>query len=276
MTGTRIRRIGAAFAVVVVLGAAGFVVGRQVGGGGDAPPAAAAGTVVPTAAAGTPTPAAPPVDPYAGLSLHPDTSQPSWFVPYWRSDRELPRFDGVIAGVRIGPDASKGVEQLPPCSKTRWGRMEEAAGTALELPLSLPMPSFKAAQVGWVVVCEDDGLPLEVLVDYAFGAYSEVGRYGGSLTVSRTRLEPRDGLPAASMLLPAPRVREMEIAGGPAAVAVPMLPEHGLGTAAVVAYRDGVITIIEGEVPFGLLLEVSEYILRGQWKSARGESPAEQ
>lgn len=127
------------------------------------------------------------------------------------------------------------------------------------------MPAFKAVGFSQVIICEADGLPLEVVVDYMFGAYSEVGRYGGSLSVSRTRVEPRGGLPVVSMLLPAPRVREMEIAGGPASVAVPILPEHGVGTAAVITYRDGILTAVQGEVPFGLLLEVSEYILRGEW-----------
>ncbi|WP_322796461.1 hypothetical protein [Tepidiforma sp.] len=254
--------------VVVLLESISFAIGRELGGGDGAPPAAAASTPTPGAATSpgaTATPAAPEVDPCTGLSLNPDTTQPFGAIPYRDRDRELPLFDGVIAGLRIGPDADAGVDQLPKCSKTRWGTLEEASGSPLELPLTLPMPAFRAVGFSQVVICEGDGLPLGVVVDYAFGAYSEVGRYGGSLSVSRTRVEPRGGLPVVSMLLPAPRVREMEIAGGPAAVAVPILPDHGAGTAAVVTYRDGIITVIQGNAPIGLLLEVSEYILRGEW-----------
>jgi hypothetical protein len=271
MTNKRVLGIAGMLAAVLALGAVGFAVGRQLGGDDGSPPAAAAGTPAAPAAAATPapgtataTPQAPAgVDPYTGLPLDPDTSKPLWAAPYQDADRELPRFDGVLAGVRIGPDADHGVDQLPRCSKTRWGTLKDIASTPLDLPLSLPVPGFKGGHLGWVIVCEDDGRPLEVTVDYAFDPDPAGVFRGGGLTVTKSRLEPRNGSPAASLWVPAPRMREMEVAGGPAAVAVPILPVHGVGEAALVTYRDGILTVIRGEVPLPTLLAVADHILRG-------------
>lgn len=154
MTKRTLQRIVGAAAAVVLLGAIGFAIGRELGGGDEAPPAVAASTPTPVTPAATPTPgatatpAAPEVDPYTGLSLNPDTPQPFWAIPYRDKDRELPRFDGVIAGLRIGPGADAGVDDLPSeCSKTRWGKLEEARGTPLELPLVLPNASVQGRRV---------------------------------------------------------------------------------------------------------------------------------
>lgn len=271
MTKKRVLGIAGTLAGVLALGVVGFAIGRQAGGDDGLPPAAAAGTPAAPAAAATPAPgtataipqAPAGVDPYTGLPLDPDTSKPLWYVRYQDADRELPRFDGVLAGVRIGPDADKGVDQLPRCTKTRWGTLKDIASTPLDLPLSLPVQGFKGAHLGWVIVCEDDGRPLEVTVDYAFDPDPAGVFRGGGLTVTRSRLEPRNGPPAASLWVPAPRMREVEVAGGPAAVAVPILPDHGIGEAALVTYRDGILTVIRGRVSLEKLLAVADHILRG-------------
>ncbi|MEJ5220929.1 MAG: hypothetical protein WHT63_02855, partial [Tepidiforma sp.] len=222
MTMSRARVVIGAALVALVLGAAGFALGRQIGGEEGSPPAAAVGTPAaptstPTAAAPTATPTAA-VDPYTGLSLDPDTSKPWWAIPYHEADLRLPRFDGVIAGVHIGPGAGDFYDPTAWCDDPAWySELSVTRGSRVELPLVHPIPGGLPPHAIYVLSCSGRG-PVGASASYSLPVIPGLAPFGGALSVNRVVVDREP--PAVSLHLPAPRVREMEVAGAPAAVAV--------------------------------------------------------
>ncbi|GIW19246.1 MAG: hypothetical protein KatS3mg064_2403 [Tepidiforma sp.] len=272
MTMSRARVVIGAALVALVLGAAGFALGRQIGGEEGSPPAAAAGTpaaptatpagtaptATPAGAAPTATPTAA-VDPHTGLSLDPDTSKPFWADPYHEADLRLPRFDGVIAGVHIGPGAGDFYDPTAWCDDPAWySELSVTRGSRVELPLVHPIPGGLPPHAIYVLSCSGRG-PVGASASYSLPVIPGLAPFGGALSVNRVVVDREP--PAVSLHLPAPRVREMEVAGAPAAVAVPILPDLGVGITALVTYRDGVLTWMQGNMPLPLLLQFAEAIL---------------
>lgn len=269
---SRARVVMGAALVALVLGAAGFALGRQVGGEEGSPPAAAAGT--PSAPAATPAAAAPTatpaggVDPYTGLPLEPDTTKPLWYVPYSEAESRLPLFEGTLAGVRIEPSPADGVDgassRIAPCASYLPPGSRSLADIA-DSPVAIRTPGIPGvvAQPGEVrVVACADGRAVAAEATFSLLPHPGGAPRGGDLWVFRY-LAGDPSKPVAHVQLRAPRVREARVGGGPAVLAVPPLPRIGFGPGAVVAVPDGVVTVITSQgLTEEALLAAAEELLK--------------
>jgi hypothetical protein len=269
MTKKRVLAIAGTLAGVLALGVVGFAIGRQAGGDDGSPPAAAAGTPAAPAAAATPapgtataTPQAPAgVDPYTGLPLDPDTSKPHWFVPYMDAELKFPYFEGVVAGITISYqwalDAGRD-EKADPCAPYRHAYdLEAARGSKVEIRRPTARPFLEADTVS-VIIC-NDGTPVAAEASFEYPSDPARKIYGGNFVVTRYVTER----PVISPFWRAHRVKEVVVAGRPAAMAVSPLPHLEFGLSGLAAYHDGVLTQIYA---FNLterdLLAVAEELLR--------------
>ena len=267
MTKKRVLGIAGMLAAVLALGAVGFAVGRQAGGDDGSPPAAAAGTpAAPAAAAAPGTATATPtgsagVDPYTGLPLDPDTSQPLWYVPYQEAELKFPYFEGVVAGITITHqwtlDAGRD-EKADPCAPVRHAYdLEAARGSKVEIRRPTARPFLEADTVT-VIIC-NDGTPVAAEASFEYPSDPVRKIYGGRVLVTRYVTER----PVISPYWRAHRVKEVVVAGQPAAMAVSPLPHLEFGLSGLAAYRGGVLTQIYA---FSLterdLLAVAEELLR--------------
>jgi DNA-binding CsgD family transcriptional regulator len=194
-------------------------------------------------------PPGPDVTPIPGAT--PDTSQPWWYVPYLNADRDKPRFDGTLAGIRIGPNVDPGSS----CEGgvTSMGTVSDTTGTRfdLELPYQPPQTTRQPGSE-YVMLC--DGQVVSSEADYTVAADSTGSPFGGSLKVYR-----HVGDPIASLSIASERWRAGTIATRPAAIAEPILPDIGLGESAVVVYGDGVLTEVHADgIPMDELMKVAE------------------
>lgn len=256
----------------------GFFLGRALVGGDDASPAAAEGAeAAPTVSASDEgaegvrplpplaVPVAPTVggvDPVTGLPLDPDRTKPFWAVPYRQAEARLPFFEGKLAGVTIKTAGNPALQVMRRCPG--GGHSEDVtASQGTPFDVSLPEAFRDAASLvrGMVLYCADGSI-VGAEAEYAVRTAPERGWYGGFLFLFR--YEPFDPAePVAPIDLRAPRVREMTVAGKPAVVAAPPLPHIGWGEGAVVAYRDGIVTVIRADgLPLADLLALAEGILR--------------
>jgi hypothetical protein len=248
--------IGMAAAVAIAATAAGtFLVVQSLDDEGDAT-AAPPGTA--TLATGDtpviPTPPGPDVTPAPGAT--PDTSQPWWYVPWVNAERDKPLFEGTLAGIYIANGAS-GPAYKCEGTGTLSEDVSEADGTAVDVRLDAVPESLITEQMSLTTsLC--DGMPYAAEVHYLIDADEEWAPFGGSVMLYR-----HHGEPIASVAIPAWRWEEREIASLRVAVAHPILDDLGLGQSAVVAYREGVVTVIlANEIPFHRLLNIGEEVLR--------------
>lgn len=106
-----------------------------------------------------------------------------------------------------------------------------------------------------------DGQPLAVNASYWLATDIQRGRYGAGFLVAR--FHPADEKrPVVVLTKPAQRLEVREVAGAPAAVFAPALPHIGVTLGAVVTYRDGVVTVVQGDSSLADLIAFTEVILR--------------
>gem|GEM_PF-4556851 len=150
----------------------------------------------------------------------------------------------------------------------------EGGRDAAEAPRGAAMAAFQASHALRALVHGDDNPALDALASYAFGASpreavsAALARSTGRGSRRRSRC-PRF---PCHFSLPPPRVCDTEVAGGPAIAAMPVVPEHGAGTAPLATCQDGIPTVIEGEVSFGPLPEVANPVGGGEVGMRRGVS----
>lgn len=256
--------VTAAVALVVAAGLALVLVGwlddDTAAAPGDPTPAVAPTETpvpTPTPRPTIPQPPGPDVTPEPGAT--PDTTQPWWYVPWVNAERDKPLFDGTLAGIRIANGAQgpayvcNGEGELSP-------ELSDAAGSPVDVSLpAVPAEVVLSVYVGGhsgVALC--DGTPFSGSVDYSLDVDPEWSPFGGFVGLYR-----HYGEPVASLAIPAWRWEEGEVAGLTVAMAHPILDDIGLGESAIVAYRDGVVTVIHADgVPFQKLLGIGEAMLQ--------------
>ncbi len=192
-------------------------------------------------------PPGPDVTPIPGAT--PDTTQPWWYVPYQNAERGKPFFRGEMNGIWI----TDGDDGRSVCENPERTEPQQADGTDLStLPRDLPAgvvredqpPNFQALWCGGRVVLNASM--------YSYPVDEEAGVRGGGLIVVRFR-----GDPTVSVSIPEERWYPETIAGNPAAIARPILPELGLGESAVVVWEEdkGIVTTVRGfNLPLATML----------------------
>lgn len=268
-------RCGARFSLLAATCAA-LALSSSLGGcgldDGGTPRTAAAPTqqsVDPASATSAPTSAAPAsstatptiVDAFPGWDVTPipgatpDTSKAFWYIPYLNEAIKSPIFDGTIAGIRIG----SGVDPGSACNsgRTTTGTPADASGTPVD-----PESSFKPDGIGGperVIVGLCDGKPVLAEATYLVSADPTVMRFGGDIQVYR-----HFGAPIVVRAIPSDRWSESTIAGHPAAVAQPILPDIGLGESAVIVYVDGIVTSVQAVgIPWPQVLQFAAGLFDG-------------
>jgi hypothetical protein len=166
----------------------------------------------------------------------PGTSKAFWYIPYLNQAIKSPIFDGTIAGIRIGPSVEPG--RACTTARTTDGTLRATAGTPVD-----PQSRFKPDGIGepdrvFVGLCE--GKPVLAGATYDVSADPMVKRFGGTIQVYR-----HFGAPIVVRAIPSDRWSEGTIAGHPAAIARPILPDIGLGESAVIVYVDGIVTSVQ-------------------------------
>jgi hypothetical protein len=213
-------------------------------------------TPAPTApGAASPSPSVAPVTtPSAPLPLQPDTSQPGWYRPYLEAERGKPRFDQVVNGITVGPTAfARGVPTCP--QGLEDAPVTRAAGTPLQVePAYLPEGAREDGDAA-AVVCQ--GVVAAAQRLYSVAADPARGSRGGRFSIVRWRGEPR-----APVTIAAERWTAGAVGGRPAAIATPILP-IGLGESAVVAYSDGIVTVVQAaNLPIEEVRRITEGVFR--------------
>jgi hypothetical protein len=203
----------------MLLAALGVAVGGACNGGSsDAPTAAATapGMVFPTATPpGGPSPTAtvpilPPLPPDPA-----DASTDLYFIYKWAEDIK-PHYDQVIADILIGPDVVP--KWCPAGVKVNRLPLEAAVGTRLEFdPAYLPEDTRESEDEAGLSGCGD----VPVHLERHYWQRGNAVRYGGFVHIRRTLTSE----PAVQVRRPAERMKQGQIAGLPAVIVEPMLPE---------------------------------------------------
>lgn len=229
---------GVPFVALALLALAGAC-----GGSADAPtptatePGTATPTTVPSFPAPSPTATVPILPP---LPADPaDASTDLYFVYKWAEDIK-PRYNQVIAGILIGPDVVP--DWCPPGVKVEYLPLEAALGMPLDFsPAYLPEDAKESESEARVLGCGSD----PVFAERHYGQPGNAVRHGGFIRIHRTLTD----VPAVEVERPAERMKEGEIAGLPAVIVEPMLPEtyqHWADvTIAVWDVSGGVLTVVE-------------------------------
>ncbi len=195
----------------------------------------------------------------------PDICRPGWADPYHRMELTYPVFRGTLAGIRFGEldEVPKALEaaagdELSACGENGWKPLESAAETDLAInPVHLP-PATGFVQ-GAALWCGEAVVSTEA--EYEVGSLAEPLQYGGVLTIRRQRVsEPV----SSTTLRDVPgRWYETRVAGNPAAVARPLVPEVGYGQSEVHVYADGVMTVVSASgITERELLAVAESLFK--------------
>lgn len=197
-----------------------------------------------TRAQGAPTPPGADATPQPGVT--PDTTKPFWYIPYLNQERDLPKFDGTIAGVRVN-STPVGVSGFSICPGSG---LDEVPGTAaidsarnagaLRIDDRLLPAYVKSAQVPDVWRCEASIADVTWVFSVEQGSPG-VDKGGGTVTVLRTK-----GRSTAATVGSAGRWKEQLIAGRPGLAMTPILVvgDHVLGQclAASVDEKTNVLT----------------------------------
>jgi hypothetical protein len=117
----KIRPLGFAAAFVLVLAAAGFLVGRIVTGTPASGDEAPVDVISPGATIAAPP--GPDVSPVPGET--PDMTKPWWYVPYVNADAMAEKFTGEIGGLRFTAEA-----RGPSCDRGAWYSGKDALARA--------------------------------------------------------------------------------------------------------------------------------------------------
>ncbi len=246
-----------AAALLVLVAATSFWVGRAFSD--DGPAAATDPTATPAAtpepgSTPTPIPTFPGNDVTPPPEATPDTSQPFWYVPYLNQDRMKPRFTGEVAGILVGPDVH--VTGIP-CSvgEAVAGTPDDVLGSPLEIPAST-LPPGAALLRQEVANCR--GQVIHNSLSFEIPADPDAGYFGGSLSISRSLSDP-----AVDASFPGDRWQETTVEGRQAALALPILPDLGLGDSAVIVFEDGVLTVVSAyNLPLDDILRTAETLFK--------------
>ncbi len=264
--------VAALAAVICVAGAVSFIVARSAGKGRAAQAGAVAAVASPVATqAGWPPyppgkgpgrgpnyidPPGPDVTPIPGAT--PDTSQPWWYVPYSNAEQRKPLFQGDVNGIAItlgdaGPDL--------PCTEVTSAELSAVDGTSLAINLSWVPPGTSPPQPTTgglaVAICNGQLASSEASFEVAGDEAKRV--YGGFFAIYRYR----SSVARAQAFVRVGRWSAGTVAGIPAAVGAPILPEIGLGSSAIVFYKDGVVTRVTADgLPLKQVLQIAEGLLR--------------
>ena len=135
--------------------------------------------------------------------------------------------------------------------------LEAIAGSPVDIPLTaFPDDAIIRVEDTIVVLCGGEPMTAEVRVSFPQG--SPASRFGGSLLIFRWHGEPQE-----RMFIPAYRWSEGTVAGLPAAIGAPILPDLGLDDSAVLIYDGSVVTKIQAfDVPLDDLLAIAEEVVR--------------
>jgi hypothetical protein len=267
--------IAAGIALFVAALGVGYLAGRLAADDGEAPPVGAVGTPTPVAPPADPTPGVTPrppqlpiipevggFDPVTGLPMDPDRTVPFWSFPYGEAERMLRPYEGAVAGVFITPrDDSRPRLRECPSGKFSWpDDLAAIEGSPIALPARAAMDGVGEAWHVQIVFC--DGQPLAANASYTLATDIQKGRYGAYFIVSR--FHPADEKrPVVVLTMPAQRLEVRQVAGAPAAVFTPPLPHIGVvSDGAVVTYRDGVVTVVQGDSSLADLIAFTEVILQ--------------
>lgn len=167
-----------------------------------------------------------------------DASTDLYFIYEWVEDRK-PHYDQVLNGVLVGPTVIP--SWCPPGIKGTHLPLEALDGTVLEFtPGYLPEDASESTSDSSAWGCGEDLLKVE----RHFGQPGNAVRHGGFIGIHRTLTDK----PAVEVERPAERMKEGEIAGLPAVIVEPMLPEP---------YQHWTnVTVIVWDAPAGLLTVV--------------------
>lgn len=188
-----------------------------------------------------------------------------WYYDALLEDSREPWFDGTLNGIRIGPDVSPDnsfCESIGAGDDASRGHVpfEESAGTPVEIsPAFLPQDSSMddndAFQCGGVVIHAE--------AEFTVPPDLSVPRAGGFLYISRSR---GTNQVEVGLAIAARRASAGQIAGRPAVVFEPVLPE-GLGTSAIVIDEPfGTTVLVADGLPGADLRAIAEslYAQEGQ------------
>lgn len=196
----------------------------------------------------------------------PDFRQPFWYAKWVNADNELPRYDQVVAGIRVGPTATR---SGGPCDdKNRPTTVEFAAaqGSSVDIQPSFLPPGARltsaiavkcAGEVALAYALYELPLADDLEERLAGGESFFAIPRGGSIEILRFV-----GDPAEESSIAAERWTEGTIAGYPAAIGRPILDE-GFGPSMAAVYVDGVMTVVRGyHLSLEDLIRVAEGVLR--------------
>jgi hypothetical protein len=231
---------------VVVLGAgafaASFLLGRELSDDGPARAQLPAPTEIPAESTALP-------------GSTPDTTKPLWHVPFENAEKDLPRYDQTINGIKVGPTISdNGVRDCEPGEATAVRDLDSLATSNLAItPSFLPTGAVEGRHeasacrgkfVTHVVEYEIPAEPgVESRLERGEVRWEDV-EHGGKITIFRSLSQ---GAVYRSSNFAAIRWRAGTIQGRPAAIADPILP-IGLGRSAIVVWdeSEGVRTVLIG------------------------------
>lgn len=185
--------------------------------------------------------------------------EPGWFIPLLREDREKPRLDTSLAGIRIGPNLEVDASSICQEVRGRYVELSEAARTPLDVkPTYLPTGTTTDGE--WAIRCGPGaGTLILVSKEYYVPADRTLGRYGGHLEISR---RPVIGEPSIQLDVPAERART-DVVGGNSAIVVRPITRDGFGDSAVVIHEANRITRITADgITEEELLRIAEGLYR--------------
>lgn len=189
------------------------------------------------------------------VAANPEEREPGWFLPLLEADRQKPRLDGVVNGIRIGPaivhDWSKVCQGFP-----GWYVDEkEVRGTPLDLTVRyLPQGTVKEAALA--TKCgPGEGSLILFEMEFSVPGDKAIGRFGGHLEISRSLVVDT---PATNLNLPAERARPITV-GGHRAVLIGPITDDGFGPSAVVIAEHGRLTrVVADGITEEELLRIAE------------------
>jgi hypothetical protein len=202
-----------------------------------------------------------------GPNETPDTSQPFWYVPWSNLEANLPRYEQVVAGIRLGPGLHGGMACDGP---TESVSAEVARGSAVDIAPGY-LPEGAAAGEHDTEVCSGEAVFQEAvyyiepdpdemrLVSGGVMTFFEA-QHGGAVDIMRIKLRVPEWDPS----FPSERIEAGIVAGMPAAIGVPVLPE-GWGTGFILAYDPAtqVLTRVGGQdLTVAELRKIAEGLLK--------------
>lgn len=167
----------------------------------------------------------------------PEGRKPWWYVPIVERDDTLPRFDGVLSGIRLGPDVER---QLSAC-EVGWRSIAASETLESELAISpayLPSGSH-LTELTRSVACGDVVASNEAV--YSVPPDPTTGRFGGTIQIYRFK-----GDRAFRFDYPEARTRAGAVGRCPAVIVAPLTAD-GFGGSAIVIDESWGLTLVRAD-----------------------------